>query len=64
MKKVTLAVAATLAVATAVPASAGTIDPFEAPVLTAPVVTKGSSISPLLLVGGLLAVGLAVSGDS
>lgn len=64
MKKVTLAIAATLALASAVPATAGAIDPFTAPVVDAPVVTTGSSVSPALILGGLLLVGVIAAGDS
>ena len=64
MKKVTLAIAATLALASAVPATAGAIDPFSNPVVEAPVVTAGGGISPLAIIGGLILVGVVAAGDS
>lgn len=64
MKKAAFAVAATLAVAAAVPATAGSIDAVETPIVTAPVTTATSSVSPLLIVGGLALIAVAAAGDS
>lgn len=65
MKKVTLAVAATLAIATAVPASAGNVDAYEAPTIVPPVVATGSGVSPLLaLAGAAVLIGVVAAGDS
>jgi len=63
MKKVTLAVAATLAIASAVPVSAGNANAYTAPVILPPEDTSGSSLNGAAI-AGLLLLGIAAAGAS
>lgn len=63
MKKVTLAAAAALAIASAAPVSAGNVDSYTAPVITAPVTTQASSLDGRAI-AALLLLGVVVAGAS
>lgn len=63
MKKVTLAAAAALAIASAAPVSAGNVDSYTAPVITAPVTTQTSSLDGRAI-AALLLLGVVVAGAS